>query len=462
MKQHDLRGLGLSTDNPKSVECLEKALDLTASYFVDPLATIESALQEDPSFVMGHCLKAALGVMCGEKGGLLLIDQSLRAIEQSGRANSRERAHAAAAAAWLEGDFARTNRLYGEILHDHPRDLLALQAAHITNFLLGNSQLLRDRVAQVLPHWDDSVSGHGYVLGMYAFGLEETGLYARAQQTGLRALELSRRDPWAVHAVTHTMEMQGLLREGIDFLSYREPDWAPNNGFAFHNYWHLALFHLDLGEHERALAIYDQHVRPRPTQMALENIDASALLWRLELRGADVGARWQALADGWEGAAEDAFYAFNDVHALIAFIGAGREDLVAKTQAALVRAAERGGTNGMMTRDVGLPLARALLAFSRGDFSTAVELLLEVRTIAHRFGGSHAQRDLIHLTLVEATLRAGKSKLARALSAERTALKPSNPFNWRLTARALELDGDRSGAGAARARSTRGAALQVQ
>jgi hypothetical protein len=51
-------------------------------------------------------------------------------------------------------------------------------------------------------------------------------------------------------------------------------------------------------------------------------VDASSLLWRLELRGADVGDRWQALADDWTALADDGFYAFNDVHALMAFVGA--------------------------------------------------------------------------------------------------------------------------------------------
>ena len=86
----------------------------------------------------------------------------------------------------------------------------------------------------------------------------------------------------------------------------------------------------------------------------------------------------------------------------------------------------------------------------------AINLLLPIRTIANRFGGSHAQRDLIHLTLVEAALQAGQAGMARALIAERTQLKPSSPFNWQLTARALELNGDDSGA-APRTRQRRGA-----
>ena len=93
-----------------------------------------------------------------------------------------------------------------------------------------------------------------------------------------------------------------------------------------------------------------------------------------------------------------------------------------------------------------MPLARAVAAFAAGRYGDAIALLQPIRTIANRFGGSHAQRDLIHLTLVEAALRARHSRLARALIAERTQLKPSSPFNWQLTARSMDLNGDSAGA----------------
>jgi tetratricopeptide (TPR) repeat protein len=329
---------------------------------------------------------------------------------------------------------------------DYPRDLFALQVAHVGDFFLGAATFLRDRAAQVLPHWNESVPGYGYVLGMHAFGLEECSLYAKAEDTGRRALELNRRDPWAVHAVTHVMEMQGRLRDGIEWLTSREDDWARDNGFAFHNWWHLGLFHLDLGDTHHVLELYDRRIRPNPTQAPLELIDASAMLWRLQLRGVDVGARWQALADAWTPLAEQAYYAFNDVHAVMAFVGAGRFEAAAQVAVALDRRANAADTNAMMSRDVGLPLAKGLIAFATGCYSECIDRLLAVRAIANRFGGSHAQRDVIHLTLVEAALRAGNARLARALAAERTQLKPTSPFNWHITARALDAAGDNDGA----------------
>ena len=443
----DARGCPTSAPSSACLQQYEQALELSASYQLDPLATIQKAIDADPAFAMGHALRAGLAVMATDRGAVPMLQESVEAIEALGRrAVDRERAHAAAARAWLEGDFAGSIHRYGEILLDHPQDLLALQVAHVGDFFLGASSMLRDRVAQVLPTWDSSTPGYGYVLGMYAFGLEETALYSRAEDIGRRALDANRRDAWAVHAVTHVMEMQGRLRDGVEWLTTRENDWSVNNGFAFHNWWHLALFNLESGNYARVLELYDQRIRATPSEIPLEMIDATALLWRLELRSANVGDRWQKLAASWEPLAEHSYYAFNDAHAVMAFAAAGRGELVQRTIAAMERKAAGSDTNAMMTRDVGLPLARAVAAFAAGRYGDTIALLQPIRTIANRFGGSHAQRDLIHLTLVEASLRARHNRLARALIAERTQLKPSSPFNWQLTARSMDLNGDTAGA----------------
>lgn len=443
MSLRDSRGCPVSTRSSAAVAEYEQALQLSVSYRLDPLAAIQAALEVDPGFAMGHCLRAGLMIMATDRMAVPLLSESIEAVESLGRrANDRERAHAAAARSWLQGDFAGSVRRYGEILLDHPRDLLALQVAHVGDFFLGASSMLRDRVAQVLPEWDTSAPGYNFVLGMYAFGLEETGLYSRAEDIGRRALEINPVDAWGVHAVTHVMEMQGRIREGIDFLTSRERDWAENNGLAFHNWWHLALFHLEAGNVSQVLDLFDRRIRPAPSQVPLEMIDASALLWRLTLRGVDVTDRWQALANCWEPFVDHAYYAFNDAHAVMAFVGAQRMDLAQRTIAAMEQKCSGTDTNAMMTREVGLPLAQSLVAFAEGNYADVVRRLQSIRTIANRFGGSHAQRDLIHLTLVEAALRSQQIRLGRALIAERTQLKPSSPSNWQLTARVMELGGD--------------------
>ena len=66
-----------------------------------------------------------------------------------------------------------------------------------------------------------------------------------------------------------------------------------------HNWWHLALFHYDLGEIDEVLALYDGPIYGKRSTLALNMVDASAILWRLHLGGVDVGDRWAALAANW-------------------------------------------------------------------------------------------------------------------------------------------------------------------
>jgi len=457
----DCRGLTVSTSNASALAAYERAADLTHGYYVDPLAEIDIALEHDPHFAMAHCLRAAIAVMSSEQGALPMLAESVAAVELLGaRADERERAHAAAARAWLERDFERAGRLYGDIVLAHPHDLVALQTAHLIDFYLGESTLLRDRVAQVINEWSADVPGYGYLLGMYAFGLEETALYERAEDTGRRALELNPRDPWAVHAVAHVMEMQGRTAEGIEWLNRTAPDWADDCAFAYHNWWHLALYHLELGDTARALELYDGAIHPRSTQVPLELVDAVALLWRLRLRGVALGDRWRDVAQSWAQTPEGGFYAFNDVHALMAYAATGRHEDVARVLASLENHATEADTNARISRDVGLPLARGIAALVDGRASESVEHILPMRTRAHRFGGSHAQRDLVHLTLVEAAFAAGDFARARALVSERTESKPSSPFNWQLAVRAHEALADQQRAEACRMRAQQAVASQ--
>jgi phosphoribosyl-ATP pyrophosphohydrolase len=386
-------------------------------------------LEDDPGFVLGHLLRAEILALSTERAAQGALGKSVEAAEAlAASANERERGHLKAVRAWLDGDYQGTADLLGRVLVDHPRDLLALQIAHIDDFFVGDAGNLRDRVARVLPEWDEGVPGYGFVLGCHAFGLEEMGDYAAAERAARRALALNPKDCWAVHAGAHVFEMQARHDEGIAWLEGRQPDWAPGNFFAIHNWWHLALYYLDLGATAKVLALYDGPIRAGRSKVALDMLDAAALLWRLHLLDVPLGARWEELAELYAPQAEDAYYAFNDMHAMMCFAATGRTAEANALLAAQERLArEGGGTNAMMTREVGLPVCRALLAFGLGDYASAVELLLPVRYRANRFGGSHAQRDVLPQTLIVAALKGGQFRLARALANERMTWKPSSP-----------------------------------
>jgi tetratricopeptide (TPR) repeat protein len=435
---NDARGVATSSSNAKSLEIYERALRALNVYRGDAAAIIDQALAADPEFAMGHVLRAQVQVTLWERSALPGIGAAVARLEAlHSRMNDRERRHAHALELWARGDWeghrAELERLTAEV----PRDLLALQVGHLADFYHGDRESLRDRVARALPAWSREEPGYGFLLGMQAFGLEECGAYAEAEEAGRMALHDEADDCWAQHAVAHVLEMQARQAEGILFMELRRKHWAQeDNGFAFHNWWHTALYHLDQGKPQRALEIYDQGVRPQPSEIRLMMLDAAALLWRMHLRGMDVGRRWEELADAYQGGDEDGFYAFNDMHAMMAFVASGRPKAAGELLRVVEACAAARNTNARMEREVGLPILRAIEAFGRGKYAEAAALLAPVRARAHIFGGSHAQRDILSRTLLEAALRAGDKPLARALAEERAAQKPGCPFTRELRARA--------------------------
>jgi hypothetical protein len=433
MSFSDARGVATSATRQASIDGYETALRMLHGYRGDPVAAIDEVLAVDSDFVMGHVLRAMVLLTMWEKSAATQVRNGLDRLASLGaRANDRERTLIGAVQAWADGNWTGLKQRLDRHLIDYPRDALALQVGHLADFFHGDRDNLRGRIARALPHWRDDEPGYGFVLGMYAFGLEECGEYARAEETGRAALAIEPDDGWAHHAVTHVMEMQARQTEGIAWMQSRRAHWAqPDNAFAFHNWWHTALFHLDQGDAAAALTIYDTGVRPGASQLQLEMVDAVALLWRMHLQGIDVGSRWESLTSAYDATAEDGFYVFNDLHAMMAYVATGRMHDAARRSAAVARAAAEENTNGAMTRAVGWALVQGIDAFGRRDYGEAVERLMPVRYQAYVMGGSHAQRDVIHRTLLEAALRDGQTRLALALASERVALKPDCPFSRR-------------------------------
>jgi tetratricopeptide (TPR) repeat protein len=408
----------------------ERALDMLLTQRGDASAEVERLLADDPGCVPGHCLRAALIVRAESAASRPALAASIAAIETAcPDASDPARRHAEAARAWLESAPALAVERYSAIIVDWPRDILALAVAHALDFHLGRRRMMRDRMAQVLPEWDAALPGYASILAMYAFALEENGQYRRAEKVARRALALDPRHPGAIHVVAHVMEMQGRARDGLAFLAAVESAWAEGTGLSVHLAWHRALFYLDANDPEAALATYDAQIATTPASDISALADASAVLWRLQLRNIEASGRWRLLADRWETQGLSDARPFYVVHAVMAFAAAGRTAAATRVLEALPPTDTKGASLLLPDEALASSFCKALLAFARSDYEACVEWLVQVRYIAHRCGGSLAQCDLIHLTLTEAALRAHRARLARALVAERTAQKPASRLN---------------------------------
>jgi tetratricopeptide (TPR) repeat protein len=429
----------VSGATPEAVGHFDEALRSFNIYRGDPLASIDAATAAAPSFAQAHLLKGFILALATEPAAN--ADAVAIAAQARGMAlNEREASQLAILDQLVAGNWVHAASAMDFHNMRYPRDLVALQAGHLMDFYRGNARDLRDRIARALAHWTPDVPGYHAVLGMHAFGLEESGDYARAEDVGRRAIDLEPLDCWAHHAVAHVMEMQGRAEDGIGWMVAREPYWSGDtNFFKVHNFWHRALCHLDLGQLDQVWALYDGPIRGSKSAVALDLVYASALLWRVWMAGHDAGGRWTELAEAWDAHADGVLYPFNDVHAVMAYLGAGRHDAIERVRTAQASAASRSTDTARWTVTIAQPLIDGFTAFARGDYRASVEALHPVRFVANQFGGSHAQRDVIDWTLTEAAIRSGMRDVALALSHERLALKPHSPVNRDFVKRASAL-----------------------
>jgi tetratricopeptide (TPR) repeat protein len=439
----DQQGLTLA-GSPESAAAFDRAIADYYGLTGDPVGILRQALARDPDFALGGAAIAALYMIGGFRGDHPEVVKALSAAEPAiRRASERERRHIAAATAWAEGETSQAILGWEAILVDHPTDALALRLAQDAYFFLGRSLAIRDCAARVLPAWDRDNPLTSFILGLYAFGLEETGDLARAEDFGRKALAGNPRDAWATHALAHVMETANRQDEGVAFLKSTHADWGGAHFMAGHNGWHLALFLIEQGLVGEVLADYDRFSAPKLADDAtLDRIDAAALLWRLELVGVDVGNRWAPVARAWMAHVDDHVLAFNDLHGALAAARSPDSGDVRRFRHSLDAYERLGsGDNRQVTAEVGRGLIDGVLAFAGSDYPRAVEAILPVRYEVVRIGGSHAQRDIVNLTLIAAAERSGQWRLARALLAERAGVRP--------TARTLAaLERARSRAGA--------------
>jgi hypothetical protein len=241
----------LTGSSSSAVQLYDEALSCYLDLRGDPIGLLKRAISEDPSLLAGHLLIAALYLLSTGHGGCeAAVLRARRAgceAVQQGAASPREVALVLAIEALSAGRWRLATRVLEAQLAAEPCDALLLRMLHDAYFFLGDSSSLRDSPARSFQAWDPTMPGFGRVCGMLAFGLEETGQLARAEDVGMMALNLDPLDVWALHAVVHVHETGGRLEEGRQLLKEMEEHWSTATLFDRHLHWHWALMSLQEG-----------------------------------------------------------------------------------------------------------------------------------------------------------------------------------------------------------------------
>jgi tetratricopeptide (TPR) repeat protein len=429
-------------DSPVSLSCQSQLDDWNGvvhgvlSHGTKPGIHLGALLDTNPDFAMGHAARGLFMIMTGRKEMLTLAVASAKISKQTLKdhgGNAREQGWVTALDQWLNDHPTGAIETMEKILRENPRDTISAKLSHAIRFILGDGNGMRRSIERVLGAHGSDHAMRGYLLGCHAFTLEETGEYAAAERTGLQGLQYATDDAWGLHAVAHVYDMTANPDAGIKLIEDNVAAWGHCNNFTYHVWWHKALLHLDRGELDVALALYDTKIRQDKTDDYRDIANATSLLMRLELEGMDVANRWAELADFSENRTEDSCLVFADLHYMLALAGANRPDAKAEMTARFARDAVHSGDMATRIKNPGLAAMAGLNAFSEGRYNDAFVNLAAARPSMQTIGGSHAQRDVFERMTIDAGLRAGRVDQVETFLSERLAQRAGHEDRFTAT-----------------------------
>ncbi|KAI6242714.1 Tetratricopeptide repeat protein 38 [Aphelenchoides fujianensis] len=445
-------GLPLSTTSNEAARLFDGTLRQLVAWADCPqLGGLEASgaklLAADPDCIIGRCLVLGMDALGSSRSvhndADFAASLDLLVADAEARGNERERLHARAVRQFARGEMAAASALWERVLADWPTDLLAVKFAHDAYFFRGDLTGNLHTMGSVLTRWTADQPAYSFVHGMHAFALEENEKYETAEREARFALEMNPADAWATHALAHCFEMTGRWKEGIAFMARTRADWEPAWLIACHNHWHNALFHLESGEYEVVLDLYDKEIVERTKSKAmLDLVDAASLLQRLEIESVPVGReRWSALVPLAAAHAESHVLAFNDAHLAMVFANAedfDREFAHARSLQQFVSGAAAENENRRLTEKLGIPICESVVDFRRGEFTDAFDRLYAARHSIREIGGSNAQRDVFTQLALAAGLQSeasGHREMALEMLAERQRAKHGSLVGHRILER---------------------------
>ncbi|WP_375514507.1 tetratricopeptide repeat protein [uncultured Nostoc sp.] len=405
----DAQGLVVTTDSGNAIAAINRFIDQVLGYGKDAQTAILQAIAADPSCVLAHAYAAAYYLTQENSKAWQRALPYLQAAQQNlDKITIREKLYVQAILAWANKEIDVAIATHEEIANQFPRDLISVQQGQYHYFYIGNKEKLLEIAQKVLP----SNPQQHYLYGMVAFGLEQCHQLKAAEKIARQAIALNISDPWAHHAIAHVMETQGRVDEGIAWMESFADTWENCNSMLYtHNWWHIALYYLQLKNYQKVLKLYDTHIWERANkQSPKDQVGAISLLLRLELRGVDVENRWQGISPYLYSRIDEHALPFQDLHYVYALAKAGQYDWVNQMLQSIQY--HTLSINPFLRRswiEVAIPAARGMVAHAKGDFNTTLAELKPVLPRLHEIGGSHAQRVLFGQVYQDAVLSAHAS-----------------------------------------------------
>ncbi|WP_440409394.1 tetratricopeptide repeat protein [Neorhizobium petrolearium] len=399
----DAYDLITSSDSAEARRAFEQAVYGLATHRPSTGASLQATLAADPDHVAAHALTGFANLILARSelaaSAETALAEARAALTRKNGGTADEQILVKALATANQGSFSGAVDMLDRGFADRPATFLPFKLSHALRFMLGDAAGMLTASSRAVDSLDSASLSAGFVFGCYAFSLEETGRYEEAMKAGRKAVALQPDDSWGLHAVSHVFEMRGQTQEGVDWLESSRSAWSRCNNFSLHMAWHLALLHLERGDHERVLQLYDDEVRPQQTDDFRDMANAVSLLWRLNQMGVHVGSRWHDLAGIARARRWDTTLIFAALHNLAALVAIGDRVGAAELVTEIEEKATGTGDQARVAAEIGVPMARMLAGLGA---PADRQMLDRVIVNLPKIGGSNAQRDFFVLALAKA------------------------------------------------------------
>lgn len=422
--KRDAYGLATSTDSHEAQRAFEAAVFGVASHRPNTGPALQMTIEAEPNHVAAHALKGFGNLILARSETTTpardALEDATHALIAKDGGTEDERLLVSALETAVNGSFSCSADLLDNGFEDRPPPFLLFKISQALRFMLGDANGMLKASTRAVKSLDLTNLSAGFILGCHAFSLEEHGRYDEALDVGQRAVALQPDDSWGLHAVSHVFEMRGDTSQGIEWLEGGRKAWSRCNNFSFHMAWHLALLHLERGDHDRVLQIYDDEVRPQQTDDFRDMANAVSLLWRMQQSGIHVGNRWMDAAEIANRRRTDTTLIFAALHNLAAMVAVGDSKGAIELVAQIDAKAQGADEQARVAAEIGMPMARVLA----GVDSPADQRMID-RMVANlpKIGGSNAQRDFFVLALAKAVGRSGDNAAVSRIGQIRQRLK---------------------------------------
>jgi tetratricopeptide (TPR) repeat protein len=287
MLQQDRFGQTLTTASAPAAERYVAALDHLFSMHSAARVAADQALSADPEFALAHCVDCRVRLFEGDTPGAIAAAQ--RAVELAARASKREQQHARIVAMVARGENSAALPLVREHAAAYPRDALPLSFALGVYSLLGFGGFVDHHEQQLAlleslaSSWDED----WWFLSWLGWSYVETGQWQKGARLLDRSLTLKPDNANAAHGRAHGYYEMGAAAEGLAFLDAWLPGYGDHEPLHCHIAWHMALTHLQQGDFEPALEVYDRYIQPSASAALpmFTLVDCAAFAWRSQLSG---------------------------------------------------------------------------------------------------------------------------------------------------------------------------------